>query len=825
MNICSNSQPVSLAEVAVDARFADRRTTLSYLIPAHLKGDLEVGQLVWAPLRKGLTVGVICEIHNRPIPGGVELRPVHAPVEPTFRLTPLQWALAVWMTEETICSLFEAASVMFPPGVETRGVEHLELIATPADTARITPLQKRLIDYLETHPNAPIGAARRALGSSLTTVVPALEDTGVVRRVVRVRNRPPTEPRLPETVRLVPGVEPPPERAPRQREAYNWLSARLRSRPDGTLPIKTLLQSDLIDRAVLRALVNRGVIAIETGQSANGSRGASHAAGPELTSEQHQAWGTIRPLLDTGHRAQVLLHGVTGSGKTEIYFRAAASVLASGKSAILLVPEIALASQVIERAVERFGTDAIILHSGMNDRERYDNWHRCASGEPVVVVGPRSALFAPIPNLGLVVVDEEQEAAYKQDSVPRYHARAVAMRLVEMHDALLILGSATPDVESYFRAGGPDWHLIELHERVGQRRIDTAGVVRGMSIALPSVRIVDMRAELRAGNRAIFSRQLMDVLRHRLASGEQSILFLNRRGSSTMVQCRTCGHVSSCPLCDIPMVYHRDGNRLTCHRCGYRTRPPQQCPACSSPEIGYYGAGTQRIEAEIRSLLPKARVQRWDRDVLRGKITHDILLRRIAQHEVDIIVGTQMVAKGLDLPDVTAVGVINADTFLHMPDFRSAERTFQMLTQVAGRAGRRASGAEVVIQSYSPEHYTIQHAASHDYSGFYREEIAFRGRHGYPPFKRITRLLYRHTDDIEAQMAANTFCAEVEHAIASSSLGTGIDILGPAPAFATRVRGRYGWQILLRGDNGPALMAGMKIPFGWAVDVDPVSLL
>ncbi|CAN5369071.1 primosomal protein N' [soil metagenome] len=809
----------------MDARFGDRRTTLTYEIPPHMVESIGVGQLVWAPLKKGLSVGVVCEIHGRPLPDGVEARPIHAPVEPTFRLSEKQWALAVWIAEETICSLFEAASVMFPPGVETRGSEHLELISAPDDLGGYTVLQRRLIEFLDDHPDVAIGQARRALGSSLSSVVPALESSGILRRVVKVRNRPRSQAPPPQFIRLVPEAQPPPERAHKQREAYAWLATRLRARPDQSMPIAAALHSDLVDRPILHALAKRGAIAIESAPDNGRALDPSRIEGPELTDEQRAVWSRLRPLLQERERARVLLHGVTGSGKTEIYFRAATSVMAAGRSAILLVPEIALASQVIERATERFGAKAVILHSAMNDRERYDNWNRCASGEPVIVVGPRSALFAPLPDIGLIVVDEEHEGAYKQDRPPRYHARSVATRLAELHDALLIAGSATPDVESYFHTQSSDWRLMLLSERVGQRTIDLAGTVRAAPIALPEVRIVDMRSELRAGNASIFSRHLHAVLESGLSAGEQTILFLNRRGASTMVQCRSCGYVATCPYCDIPMVYHRAGGRLICHRCGNKAKPPTTCPACSSASIGYYGAGTQRVETEVQLLFPQARVLRWDQDVLRGGVTHETLLRQIARHDVDIVVGTQMVSKGLDLPDVTAVGVINADSFLHLPDFRSTERTFQTLTQVAGRAGRRAAGSQVIVQSYSPEHYAIQAASRHDYTSFYRDEIAFRKQHGYPPYKRLVRMLYRHQDEVEAQIAAEKFAGEIETVISRSSWLTDLDLLGPAPAFAARLRGRYGWQILLRGDSGPSLMADMRIPFGWVVDVDPVSLL
>jgi primosomal protein N' (replication factor Y) len=311
----------------------------------------------------------------------------------------------------------------------------------------------------------------------------------------------------------------------------------------------------------------------------------------------------------------------------------------------------------------------------------------------------------------------------------------------------------------------------------------------------------------------------------RLDAGEQTILFLNRRGMSTFVQCRSCGSVSQCPFCDIPLVYHRVGERMTCHRCGHRASPPLRCIGCGSDAIGYFGTGTQRVEREALSLFPEARTLRWDQDALRGGVTHEVLLDRVAHHEVDIVVGTQMIGRGLDLPDVTLVGVVNADTYLHLPDFRAAERTFQMLVQVAGRAGRRAAGGEVVVQTYSPEHYALTSAAGHDYAAFYREEIAFRARHGHPPFKRLARLLIRDRDDAAAERNAVALAAEIERYLLANPQIEGVDVLGPAPAFAARVRGQYGWQILLRGDAGPRALGELRIPPGWTVDVDPVNML
>jgi primosomal protein N' (replication factor Y) len=723
--------------------------------------------------------------------------------------------------------LFEAASVMFPPGVAERAVEYLSLREPLAEARMIalSPAQRRLVNLLQREGEIPLERAQRSLGSSLVSVVRALEEIGVVQRVARVRHRPTPRERPTLLVRLMPDAEPPPTRAAKQAEAFDWLALRLRARPDGTLPLDTIVSTAGIDRQTLRALAARGAIAIEPTSAAPAASSVPHASDVVLTAEQQDAWQALERVLRRERDIATLVHGVTGSGKTELYLRAAAYVLARGESAIVLVPEIALSGQIAARFRARFGNQAIVLHSALDDRERYDNWQRARSGEPLVVVGPRSALFAPLPRVGVIVIDEEHESAYKQESTPRYHARAVAQKLASLHGAAFILGSATPDIESYYHSTSPGWRRIELRERVGQRVVDSSGAVNAMSIPLPPARIIDMRAELRGGNESIFCRHLAHIMEARLAAGQQTILFLNRRGSSTFVQCRNCGHVAICPYCDIPLVYHRTVDRLMCHRCGHRTSPPSACRACGSVSVGYYGTGTQRVEAELRALLPEARVLRWDQDALRGRVRHEDLLGRVARHEVDIVVGTQMIAKGLDLPLVTAVGVINADTYLYLPDFRAAERTFQMLTQVAGRAGRRTAGGEVVIQTYSPGHYAISSAASHDYRAFYTEEIAFRRRHGYPPFKRLVRLLYRHRDEVEARVAVEAMADLLERMLRGRADLAGVDLIGPAPAFAARLRGRYGWQLLLRGDRALALLSDIQFSMGWVVDVDPVSLL
>lgn len=812
------------AEISPDARFEDRRTTLTYAIPERLRERVLPGQLVWVPLRRQLVLGLVMSRHDDP-PDDVQLRDIHAIVTPEFVLSDIQWQLAVWISENTLSTLFEAASPMFPPGVSSRAVEHLRLADEAEIPENLTQLQGRLVALLHERGEVPLSSARSALNSSLSTVIPALEELGLIERVVRVRERPSRASKSVRYVHLPDKLVEPPERAHRQREVYDWIVQRLRMRSDRRVRYEEVLRRGNATSGLLNALAERGSIIIEEGELPPIPAQQRRTAPVRLTEEQERVWRSIAVELEQRPSRRVLLQGVTGSGKTEVYFRLIADVLASRRSAILLVPEIGLAGQIIRRARARFGQQVILHHSDLPDRERQEAWSRAAADEPVLVVGPRSALFAPVRNLGCIIVDEEHESSYKQDQPPRYHATTVAERLAELHGALLLLGSATPDVVTRYRSQhGTGWTHEVLDERIGGRVVDQFGEVRPRPIPLPAVEIIDMRATLRESGSPLFSPTLCELIQQRLDRREQTILFLNRRGLATIVQCRSCGAARECPYCDIPLVYHRPIQRILCHRCGHSERPPTRCSECGKDTIGYFGAGTQRVEQEITNLFPMARVLRWDRDALRGS-DHEALLARVEDHEVDIVVGTQMVAKGLDLPGVTLVGIVNADTYLHLPDFRSAERTFQMLSQVSGRAGRRAVGGQVVVQTYSPDHYAIVAAARHDYDAFFREEIAFRRQHGYPPFKRLVRLLYRHTSNDEARDEAFRLVETIERHLIDNPRFAGVDILGPAPAFIAKLRGRYGWQILLRGDLGPAALADLAIPFGWSVDVDPTTIL
>lgn len=545
-----------------------------------------------------------------------------------------------------------------------------------------------------------------------------------------------------------------------------------------------------------------------------------------------------------------LLHGVTGSGKTEIYLRAIAATLELGKQAIVLVPEIALTPQTVARFAGRFPEKVTVIHSGLSAGERYDVWRHLRDGKFDIVVGPRSALFAPMARLGLVIIDEEHEASYKQNAeewgsfTVFYDARTVAEELANLTNAILLFGSATPSLERYRAAQQGELILLELLRRVMGHKPQAMQAVDDHLLGdqaalpkvppavvspyteLPPVEVVDMRQELRAGHRSMLSRALLSALHETLDAGEQAIFYLNRRGTRTFVMCRDCGAVQECKRCDVPLTFHENTNILICHHCNRRYPIPEICPECNSKRIKYFGSGTQRLEETLQQIVPHARLMRWDADTATKKGSHEEILRRFSEQEADILVGTQMIAKGLDFPLVTLVGVVAADIGLYLPDFRSSERAFQLLTQVAGRAGRSERGGRVVIQSYKPEHYAIQAAAQHDYHAFFAREIAFRQEHGYPPIRSMARLVYWDKKLERAQEASAAMAEILRRKLEQmGSEGEGAAVLGPAPAFFARYRSYYRWQVLLRAPQPAHILRGLAIPFGWRIDIDPVSML
>jgi primosomal protein N' (replication factor Y) len=562
---------------------------------------------------------------------------------------------------------------------------------------------------------------------------------------------------------------------------------------------------------------------------------------PELTRDQKRAWEIIKTGLAKVQQNQnphpFLLHGVTGSGKTELYLKAVKETLESGKRAIVLVPEISLTPQTVKRFLSRFPGKVGVVHSQLSEGERYDTWRRARGGELSVIIGPRSALFMPLKDLGLIVVDECHHESYdQQDSLPYYHAANTAAAAARLSGAAVILGSATPRVTQFYKTVSGSWTYIELPHRILAHRetiahhaqrlgIDLsvkAGEGQTADLGLPRVSIVDMRQELKSGNRSIFSREMQSAIQHVLDTNQQAILFLNRRGTATYVFCRNCGYVVKCPRDDKPLTYHRGKNELVCHTCGYRRQVPKRCPQCGSRQIRQLGTGTEKVEQLVHERFPDARLLRWDAETTRKKGAHERILTEFTNQEADILIGTQMLAKGLDLPLVTLVGVILAEVGLNLPDYRATERTFQVLTQVAGRAGRSPLGGRVILQTYEPDHYAIQTAAHHDFSGFYKQELEYRRALRYPPFTRLVRLEYRHHDAWKAEETAQQLAGVLQQWIRDE--GSSIEMIGPVPCFFSRLYGRYRWQIILRGLDPTRLLRDRQPP-DWIIEVDPPSLL
>ncbi len=604
--------------------------------------------------------------------------------------------------------------------------------------------------------------------------------------------------------------------------------------------MEELLRLTRASASVLAELVDAGLIAIDQVMARHdplAGRVIPATSPLPLTETQQRALDAIlapdAPVDDIGARVCVL-HGITGSGKTEVYLQALAAIIARGQRGIALVPEIALTPQAMARFVGRFPGRVALLHSELTPAERLSEWRRIRAGEVDIVLGSRSALFAPVTNLGLIILDEEHEMAYKQERMPSYHARDVAARLAAQTGATLVLGSATPSMESFARARAGDWRLIEMQERVGvapQPATDlddlAPPLAPPLAPGLPPVTVVDLRAELRDGNTSILSETLHTAVAETLRRGEQAILFLNRRGFSTSVICRECGYAARCHQCDVALTFHASENALICHYCGRQEAAPQQCPVCWSASIRYFGLGAERVESTLKRLFPAARVLRWDRDTARTRQAHEDLLRAFAERRADLLVGTQMIAKGLDLPAVTLVGVVSADVALTLPDFRASERAFQLLTQVAGRAGRGEAPGRVIVQTFNPDHFCIQAAAQHDYATFSEVELSVRRQYGYPPFRRLVKLLYESHDRYTAQIEAMALADALERAIRAERLQD-TDIVGPAPAFLERLRGRYRWQILVRGPDPLQALRALDpaaLHPGWAVDVDPATSL
>ena len=605
-------------------------------------------------------------------------------------------------------------------------------------------------------------------------------------------------------------------KSPRQAAAWRRL------REAGETTAAALAAETGVTPAGLRSLAKRGWIALEKGvirRDPHARMTVLPTQAPPLMDEQAAALETIRREMAAPKPGVVLLHGVTGSGKTEVYLAAIQSALDAGKGAIALVPEIALTPQTMERFRGRFGETVAVLHSHLSDGERHDEWQRIAAGQARVVVGARSALFAPVRPLGLLVVDEEHEPAYKQDEAPRYNARDVAVMRGRLEGCAVVLGSATPSLESYRNAREGKYRLVQMRKRVDR-------------CVMPMVRVVDMRIETeKAGHAHLLSQDLVEAIRTRLAQAEQTMLFLNRRGYATSVMCPLCGYTETCPNCSVKMTYHKQSELMMCHVCGVVRKVPAVCgnPECKAPNIKMAGVGTQRVEAAVRKVFPKARIARMDSDTTGAKDAHAKILGQFRRGDIDILIGTQMIAKGLDFPNVTLVGVIHADLSLMMPDFRAAERTFQLLTQVAGRAGRGDVPGEVLIQTYAPFHPAVQSARTADFDTFFDQEIEMRREMRYPPFVRLTSVLFKGADEAAVDACSKDFAARLK-----AQLPASVRLTGPAPAPLAKAKGQHRIHLMLWATQAKeyvpalrALLKTFKAPKGLTVsaNVDALSLM
>ncbi len=807
------------AEVSVNSPVA-RRRTFSYSIPPGWK--TAIGDAVLVPFGDRVLQGIVLELS--PLPAVAETREI-ARIIGTV-LTPAQVSLARWISQYYLTPLFDAVALMLPPGFERKPVT---LISATTDIdshipASLSPEQRQTLMLVQQRGTTTLKELEKGPGKKKAqTIISQLVRRNLLVRSYElepVRIKAKQVPYIGSTVKAS-EASTEPDRLRRRGAVKQAALLEFLIRQTDPVPWAEARTKTGVDKAAANALVDKG---LATWQEVRVRREPiSH---PDivpsyplpLTKAQKSAFEVIksRLLQPPGISPAIfLLHGITGSGKTEIYLQALAETVKQGKRGIVLVPEISLTPQTIERFASRFPGRVAVIHSKLSLGEQFDEWQGIENGEFDVVIGSRSALFAPQPDLGLIVIDEEHEWTYKQsDQSPRYHTRNAAIKLAELTGAVVILGSATPDVETYYHAQNGDYQLLQLPERV----------VPSEGAPLPGVEVVDMREELKAGNRSVFSRSLSQVTARAVASREQVILFLNRRGAATLIQCRRCGFVLRCPRCEVALNYHTDEDVLTCHQCNYRTRLPQSCPRCSSRQIKFLGIGTQKLEKEAGYAFPQARHLRWDSDVTRGRDSHQKILSRFRNGEADMLIGTQMIAKGLDIPSVTVVGVISADTSLNLPDFRAGERTFQLISQVAGRAGRGPAGGQVIIQTYCPGHYAIKAAAHHDYAAFYNQEISYRRQLQNPPFKQLALLTHVHTNDHACQKETE----RVKKLLITERDARGIAdiaLIGPAPAFIQRRRGRYRWQLILRGADIAAFLAPVPLPQGWTVDIDPASLV
>ncbi len=794
--------------------------TFIYAVPETFVTAVAVGKRVLVPFGKRRVTGYIVEtmieaVCDRTVRDILDL----PDPEPLFDKDAL--AFYDWISRYYLHPLGKVLGELLPGGIDVKSDRWLRLAEMSATTDhRVSVGQREILEHLACCPEGlPLSRLRKALGkNAIYGDLRLLEAAGLVVSEERL-NRPPVRPKKEKWVGLTAEKPFGINLTAKQSAMVEFIRVR------GEIPVGNLHAFFKNSASFLRNLKGKGVIRLYEKEVVRGPGSAPEIGnsgnGITLNEAQNAALGEIRECLAAGRFSPCLLHGVTGSGKTEIYLQAVAEILRGEGGAIYLVPEIALTAQLRSRICGRFPEREIaVLHSGISRSARYDQWKRIRRGEVRVVVGARSALFAPVENLRLIIVDEEHDPSYKQDDRLRYNARDLALVRGRFSKATVLLGSATPAIQSYFHAAEGRYRYLTLPARIDDR-------------PLPLVEVVDLRTERNEqGLTPLLSRTLIEAIRKTLDSGKQTLLFLNRRGFHTYLFCPDCGHAFSCPNCDIALTHHAAEGVLKCHHCDFTVKAADLCPACRGNRVRSYGAGTERVEEEAGKLFPGARITRMDSDTTSRKGDSERILRGLDRMDIDILIGTQMITKGHDFPEITLVGVIAADASLNIPDFRAAERTFQILTQVSGRGGRGDQPGRVVIQTFNPGHYAIRRAQEHDYAGFYADELPLRRQFSYPPFSRLIGLHFSSLKREEGKKAVAKIGARARE-LARTLAGGKADVIGPAESPLTRIRGRYRWQLLLRGKQSGLLhLLTQRLLEGAGhdgldiqVDVDPVNFM
>lgn len=806
----------------------------SYILPEQFRSKAQVGMRVLAPFGKGNNEieGVIVGFPE--ITEHQELKEITDILddEPFFSDDMLK--LTKWVAEYYFSAWGEVLKTATPVGISVISKRIVKMNDIKdrdkvlSDLSKSAPVQAQILTTLAWEGEMSVQKLKTRVPRYTYSALSALEKKGFI-SIISQLSKPLVKPVIDYLVHLSKplseinlAIERLRDKYPKQSEILEILV----NREEEKLLITNLAKIAGTTKATIRNLAKKGFVSLEQVEVYRDPLEGEifpDSKNLDLNSDQSFALREIVKAIENGKHETFLLYGVTASGKTEVYMQAIGKLLEIGKGAIVLVPEISLTPQTVFRFASRFGKRVTVLHSKLTPGERYDQWRRIKSGDADIVVGARSAVFAPIKNLGLIVIDEEHETSYKQEESPRYHARDVAIKRAELVNAVVVLGSATPSLESFYKASRKEYHLLTLPKRVDNAR-------------MPIVEVVDMKAELmQKKNRSIFSKSLQSAIEDRLAREEQVILFLNRRGFSTFILCRECGYVAKCRNCDISLTYHSTGNMMVCHHCNFKQPIPSLCPSCKGNYIKYFGVGTQRVEEEVRKLFPEASIDRMDVDTTTSKGAYKRILEAFKEREIDILIGTQMIAKGLDFPNVTLVGVISADTALNLPDFRSAERTFNLLTQVAGRSGRGQVSGEVIIQTYNPQHFSILSAQDQDYRSFYRQEIVNREMYLYPPFTHFARIILKGLSE-EATIKASETLGSILRSYQEANYPE-LEILGPAPAVLAKIKKYYRWNILLKSADPSEIRGLIKMAFtrlpsqitkgevAYAIDMDPVSVL